>query len=104
MSTSMLGPVRCVHRWVGRGFLDYPRTPTAAGLDDAHMAADGEYAERLQLQVAVCARCGRARLRLFVDKTVVSSWSQYESVKDVLLGRELDEGERRRMLAGIVLN
>ena len=104
MGTNMLGPVGCAHRWSGRGFLPYPKVPTAAGLDDACIAAPGEYAERLQLQVAVCARCGRARLRLFVDKTVVSSWSQVDSMKDVLLGRELNEGERRHMLAGIVLN
>ena len=55
-------------------------------------------------QVAVCARCGRASLRLFVDKNVASSWSHFESLEDVLLGRELDERERRRVLAGIVLN
>ena len=104
MTTNMLGEVRCQHRWGGERFLPYPRIPTAAGLDDARMAADGEYADRLQLQVAVCARCGRARLRLFVEKNVASGWSQVDSMADVLLGRELNEGEQRHMLAGIVLN
>ena len=53
---------------------------------------------------AAGARCGRARLRLFVDQNVVSSWSQVDSMADVLLGRELNEGERRQVLTGIVLN
>ena len=104
MSMNTLGPIKCAHRWVGEGFLLYPRIPTAAGLDDAHSAADGEYADRLKIQVAACRHCGRARLRLFVEKTVASGWSQVDSMADVLLGRELNEGERRTMLAGIVLN
>ena len=104
MSTSMLGPVRCAHRWAGKGFLPYPRIPTAAGLDDARMAVDGDLAGRLKVQVGLCARCGRTRLRLFAGRTQVSSWSTYDSMADVLLGRELNEGERRHMLAGIVLN
>ena len=56
------GPVRCQHRRTGARLLSYPRTPTAAGILDI----DEEPGPKLQ--VAVCKRCGGARLRLYVSE------------------------------------
>lgn len=92
-----LGEVKCQHRWGKARELPYPRTPTLTGWDEL---------DSLGIEAASCRRCGSARLRYFDRERdfAVSSWSYAESMEHLILGRPLNEHERERMLAGLVLN
>ena len=101
MTTGMLGQVRCAHRWREGPSFPYPRPPTLA-------REEGDYGGLgdLIIETGVCKRCGCARIRCVntAREFYFSGWAYADSMVELLLGRELDDGDRRRMLAGLVLN
>jgi hypothetical protein len=58
----------------------------------------------LQIEACLCYRCGGARLRLYLGEYKWSGRSYLASWAELLLGRELDEHECRRMWRELVLN
>ena len=61
---------------------------------------------KLGVETGICRRCGCARLRYYDLESdfAVSRWMMADSFTEIVLGRPLDEHERERMLAGMVLN
>ncbi len=61
---------------------------------------------KLGVETAICRRCGCARLRYYDLESdyAVSRWSMTRDFTEIMLGRLLDEHERGRMLAALVLN
>ena len=98
MATSMLGKVRCLHRWSKPQYRPYPTVPAIIPDHDAE-----EYPDT-QIEWGTCKRCGGARMRLYVSKYVCSGWSYCESLTEMLLGRPLDDSELRGAQLRIVLN
>ena len=100
MSTSMLGPVKCQHRWKTGPEISYPsRLPSLAPNDE-------DKGRDLGIETGVCRRCGAARLRFFSleHDWAVSGWGYAASMKELILGRPLDEFETKKMLLNVVLN
>ena len=98
MATSMLGKVRCQHRWSKPQYRPYPTVPAIIPDHD-----QGEYPD-MQIEWGTCKRCGGARMRLYVSEYTCSGWSYCESLTEMLLGRPLTDSELRGAQLTIVLN
>ena len=96
MATRMLGPVRCAHRWTEGRLLPYPQVPTVAPSE----VEDSD----IRMEVSVCRRCGGARLRMYVSDYRYSGWGYADSLAEIILGRELDEREAKKVRQDLVLN
>ena len=98
MATSMLGKVRCLHRWTKPRYRPYPTVPAIIPEHDQE-----EYPD-MQIEWSTCKRCGGARMRLYVSEYTCSGWTYAESLTEMLLGRPLNDGELRHAQLTIVLN